>query len=387
MAEPRVQGWCPGALRPMLSGDGLLARLRPRGGRILPDEAAGIARLAIAHGNGLLDFTSRANLQIRGVTDASYPPLMEGLAALGLLDATSAAEARRNIVVSPFWSRSDGSQLIADALADALAGPDAPELSGKFGFTVDCGHVPVLCHVSADIRLERGADGGLICRADGAAAGKRVTSESAVAAALALAHWFVASGGTDCGRGRMSLHLRGGPALHQSYLEAPAQLAAIASPKPGPLAAGFLVGLEFGQMRAETLAALARCGTLRATPWRMLLIEDASAAPELAGLISNCDDPLLRVIACTGSPGCLQAEQPTRALARTLAQHVPDGAVLHVSGCAKGCAHPAPATVTLTAGPGGFDLIREGSANDAPTLVKLAPEFLLAHPETLLETT
>lgn len=387
MAEPRVQGWCPGALRPMQSGDGLLVRLRPRGGRILRDAAAGIARLAIAHGNGLLDLTSRANLQLRGVTDASYPLLMAGLQALDLLDATAAAEARRNIVVSPFWSRSDGSQAIAEALADALAGPDAPELPGKFGFAVDCGDVPVLNNISADIRLERGADGDLICRADGAAAGKRVTAESAVAAALALAHWYVGSGGVDRGRGRMALHVQGGATLHPSYLGAPAQSAAIASPKPGPLAEGFLVGLEFGQMRAETLAALALCGTLRATPWRMLLIENVSAAPKLAGLITSRNDPLLRVIACTGSPGCLQAAQPTRMLARTLAQYVPDGAVLHVAGCRKGCAHPAPATITLTAGLDGFDLIRNGSANDAPTRVRIAPEFLLAHPETLIETT
>ncbi len=387
MAEPRVQGWCPGALRPMQSGDGLLVRLRPRGGRILPDAAAGIARLAIAHGNGLLDVTSRANLQLRGVTDANYPLLMAGLQSLDLLDATAAGEARRNIVVSPFWSRSDGSQAIADALADALAGPYAPELPGKFGFAVDCGDVPVLNHISADIRLERGADGDLICRADGAAAGKRVTAESVVAAALALAHWFVQSGGTARGRGRMALHVQGGATLHPSYLGAPAQSAAIASPKPGPLAEGFLVGLEFGQMRAETLAALALCGTLRATPWRMLLIENVSAAPKLAGLITSRNDPLLRVIACTGSPGCLQAAQPTRMMARSLAYHVPDGAVLHVAGCGKGCAHPAPATVTLTAGLDGFDLIRGGSANDAPTRVRIAPEFLLAHPETLIETT
>lgn len=387
MAEPRVQGWCPGALRPMQSGDGLLVRLRPRGGSIMPDAAAGIARLAIAHGNGLLDLTSRANLQLRGVTDASYPLLMAGLQSLDLLDATAAGEARRNIVVSPFWSRSDGSQAIADALADALAGPDAPELPGKFGFAVDCGDVPVLNHISADIRLERGADGDLICRADGSAAGKRVTADSAVAAALALARWFVQSGGTARGRGRMALHVQGGATLHPSYLGAPAQSAAIASPKPGPLAEGFLVGLEFGQMRAETLAALALFGTLRATPWRMLLIENVSAAPKLAGLITSRNDPLLRVIACTGSPGCLQAAQPTRMMARSLAHYVPDGAVLHVAGCGKGCAHPAPATVTLTAGLDGFDLIREGSANDAPTRVRIAPEFLLAHPETLIETT
>ena len=30
----QVQGWCPGALRPMMSGDGLVVRVRPQAGRL-----------------------------------------------------------------------------------------------------------------------------------------------------------------------------------------------------------------------------------------------------------------------------------------------------------------------------------------------------------------
>ena len=29
-SKPVVQGWCPGAHRPMMSGDGLVVRVRPR---------------------------------------------------------------------------------------------------------------------------------------------------------------------------------------------------------------------------------------------------------------------------------------------------------------------------------------------------------------------
>ena len=32
LQQPAVRGWCPGALRPMESGDGLIVRLRPRAG-------------------------------------------------------------------------------------------------------------------------------------------------------------------------------------------------------------------------------------------------------------------------------------------------------------------------------------------------------------------
>ena len=30
-APPAAKGWCPGVLAPMQSGDGMLARVRPRG--------------------------------------------------------------------------------------------------------------------------------------------------------------------------------------------------------------------------------------------------------------------------------------------------------------------------------------------------------------------
>src|SRR4029077_14251788 len=49
-----IKGWCPSALRPMPSGDGLVVRLRPRGGRLSSAQAAGIAELAARHGHARL---------------------------------------------------------------------------------------------------------------------------------------------------------------------------------------------------------------------------------------------------------------------------------------------------------------------------------------------
>ncbi|MGX1077699.1 sulfite reductase beta subunit-like hemoprotein [Bradyrhizobium elkanii] len=46
MSAVAVKGWCPGALRPMRSGDGLVVRIRPRAGRLDAAQAAGIAELA-----------------------------------------------------------------------------------------------------------------------------------------------------------------------------------------------------------------------------------------------------------------------------------------------------------------------------------------------------
>lgn len=354
---PIIQGWCPGALRPMLSGDGYVVRIRPHGGRLTGAQAIGIATLSRAYGNGLIDLSARANVQLRGVTEASHSPLIEGLRALGLIDASAEAEGRRNIVVTPFWAEGDGTQAIAAALAQALTAPDAPALPGKFGFAIDHGALPVLQVTAADIRIE-GQGNALLVRADGATTGAIATTETVVQTAMTLARWFAASGGITGNRGRMAAHIARGAILPVGF-QTPAKPAAAAPPPvPGPLGLGWLVGFEFGQMQAETLAALATLGALRVTPWRMLLVEGLHGIPTIPGLITDPADPMLRVIACTGAPGCPQAHQPTRPLARALAASVPQGATLHVSGCTKGCAHPGPAPLTLTAHPDGFALTR-----------------------------
>ena len=381
---PIIKGWCPGALRPMPSGDGLVVRVRPQGGRLTAVQATAIAALSRAHGSGLIDLSARANLQLRGVTAASHPALIAGLGALGLIDASLEIEARRNIVVTPFWTTGDGTVALALALAEALAADDAPALPGKFGFALDTGPVPVLRAVSADIRLERHARGGLMVRADGAATGAVVDRREGAAAALALARWFVASGGISQGRGRMAAHLARGAVLPTAFSTAVVPPGPALRLAPGAVPQGWLVGIAFGQMQAETLAALAELGPLRLTPWRMLLIEALRGAPTVPGLITDPDDPLLRVVACPGAPDCPQALQPTRPLARALAALVPQGAMLHVSGCAKGCAHPGAAAFTLVAQAAGFGLIRGGTAA-TPAAPALSAAALLKRAPTLFE--
>jgi precorrin-3B synthase len=369
---PLIQGWCPGALRPMPSGDGLVVRIRPRAGRLSQTQAAGIAQLARSHGNGLIDLSNRANLQLRGVTAASHPPLIEGLRALGLIDASPEAEGLRNIIVTPFWTTDDGTQTLATDLATALA-LEAPDLPAKFGFAID-GQNPVLREVSVDIWLEQTPETLLLATTKGA---KTITRANAIAETMALIRWFLAMGGVQQGRGRMAQLLAHTP-LPQGFT---AQRATPApGPQVGPHPLGLLAGFEFGQMQAETLAALAQLGPIRTTPWRMLLIEGARQA-EIPGVITDPANPMLRVIACTGAPGCTQAQAATRDLARALAPHVK--ALLHVSGCAKGCAHPGPAPITLTATPVGFDLIRDGSASGAPARIALSPAELIADPSLL----
>jgi precorrin-3B synthase len=383
MNEIDIKGWCPGALQPMASGDGLVVRIRPFGGMIDAGQAIGIAALSERYGNGLIDLTSRANLQIRGVGEKSHLPLVEGLAAFGLLDPDPETEARRNILITPFWTAGDEAASIATELEQALArGPVG--LPNKFGFAVDCGRVRVLSEASADVRIERDAAGELIVRADGADTGRRVGRDDVVGTAIALAEWFVASGGAVEGRGRMAAHLGAGATLPASLDGDGCPAPALAAPQPKLYPQGAMVAVALGQLTHTALRYLGvRSRGLRLTPWRMILVEGLHQMPDCEGVLTGADDPLLRTTACTGAPRCASAHAETRMLAGVLAPRVAADATLHISGCAKGCAHSGNATVTLVATEKGFDLIRNGSVRDTPDLRGLSSASILTNPSLL----
>ena len=151
------KGWCPGAWRPMQAKDGLLVRLRISGGVVPAATMRGIAQTGRAHGSGHFDLSARANLQMRGVRGESLRLLIETLDGLGLIDANAAAEAIRNVLVSPLAGldgRNDVSRA-AKALEAALAAnTDLHALPGKFGFLIDDGSALSLGSVPADIRFD-----------------------------------------------------------------------------------------------------------------------------------------------------------------------------------------------------------------------------------------
>jgi precorrin-3B synthase len=219
VSEPIIKGWCPGALRPMLSGDGWLVRLRPPMGELTSEQARGVARASLKHGNGVIDLSSRANLQLRGVREGAHAALIEDLRALSLVDADIETETSRNLVITPF--RDAVTDRIAADLTRALA--HAPVLPGKFGFAVDTGPEPVLGATSADVRLERTAQGEIALRADSMKKAMLVTVSGAAKAALALAQWFLDHSGMLNGRGRMAALIANGCMPDGHNLAAPAQ--------------------------------------------------------------------------------------------------------------------------------------------------------------------
>jgi precorrin-3B synthase len=323
-----------------------------------------LAKAAADHGNGQIDLTSRANFQLRGVREDALPALLATLVEAGLVDADPAMETRRNLLVAPDWQEGDDTARIARELIARLG--ELPDLPGKIGFVIDAGASCSLSGESGDFRIERGQHGGLILRADGHASGAAIEPGEEVDALLALARWFVKSGGQHAGR----------MVRHQATLPSFATGAIPPAPPARPLVPGHRVlGAPFGRITAAQLSRLTHADAIRLTPWRMLLVE-GHACTVNADWITDPADPLLKVDACPGAPDCPQSTVETRAIARRLAHYVTGR--LHVSGCAKGCARAAPADVMVTGRNGRFDLAASTRAGDPPLKSGLTPAALLA---------
>ncbi len=372
MSTHAVHGWCPSAWRPMMAGDGLLVRVRPRLARLTIDQVLGLCEAAAQFGSDVIDLTNRANLQIRGVSDASWPRLIERLVALDLVDPSPAAEGRCAILTVPDWMEGDDSVRIANGLMTRRE--TLPDLPAKFGLAIDAGRAPMLAGASADLRIERSERGALMLRADGRETGVPVTVDEAAEALAALARWFVDTGGGAAGR--MARH--GAPL--PGWAEGKERPAPARAPiRPGRHVLGYACGVAFGSTEASALADLmlgSGAQALRITPWRVLLLEGGEPG-WIGNFIHEASHPTLCMDACPGAPACPQATVETRGLAARLSPHV--AGRLHVSGCAKGCARHGPADVVLTGRQGSFDLAFGARAGEGTARSGLAPHQLLAH--------
>ena len=406
LAAREVKGWCPGALRPMPSGDGLIVRVRPQSATLGLDELSALADAAGLFGNGHIDLTRRANLQIRGVSEATLPHLHAVIAGLGLLDDSPDGEAVRNVMINPLAGIDPAEVLDVRSIGAELARWLASEkslwaLPTKFGFIVDGGGVLGLAEQRGDVRLAAIADGANTAIAVGldTQAGVEwlgsISPDAAAAAAIETGLAFINAASREkrqrmrdlSHEGLASIRSTIGPrldALRENPLGADAPSitrAGLIELGAGRLAAGIAAPfgrIEAGQVEMLT-GAMADHGVkeIRLSPWRALYAEVPNeqsgqsilAAAASLGLIVDSGDPLLQIEACPGAPGCQSTSLDTRGDGRRMADLLPRfgfTGTVHVSGCAKGCAKSGTSDLVLVGAEGRYGLVRNGTAQDSP---------------------
>lgn len=404
------RGACPALFTPMQTGDGLLARILPAEG-ITPTAFAAFCAAARRHGNGTIEVSARGSLQVRGLTIASAPRFADEVAALGV--AALGAPVLSDPLPDDPAALIDAAALAANlraAIADANI-----VLAPKVCVVVDGGGAIHLDALSADIRLRAYAHDGetrLVIAVGGEAATAQIIGsipiDAAVDVVVEVLRMIAARREVRAsdilraeGLGAFSElpHLQ----PYHIRLAARAQVEIIgAHPlRDGRRALG--VGLAFGHAEAETLIALAEFASVHgaravrpATGRAFLLIgiaeQDVTALAHEAtrlGFVTRADDPRRRIVACPGAPACASGFIPARQVASELAallsppqdedsQILRGNDLIHISGCAKGCAHPQPAALTIVGSERGCGIVERGTARAIPNTY-VDPRQLAVH--------
>ncbi|WP_285750453.1 hypothetical protein [Lentzea sp. NBRC 105346] len=319
---------CPGAVDLHQAADGGLARIRVPGGTLTGAQWDVLRNAALELGSGFLELTSRANLQIRGLS--SGLELSGRLRAAGLLPSDT-HERVRNIVAAPL----EDNQALVDAIDQAIcARPELADLPGRFLVTVGA----AVSGLGADIGLV--GDALLLAGRD---SGLRVTDP--VGAVIEAALLFQRIRGSAW---RLS-EVDDGVRKITEALGTPAdeRLAVGVTPAiPGPTVAG----VPLGRLDARLLPGV----PVRITPWRSLVVPPGT---DTTGLFTSPDSPWHGVSACTGMPGCAKSLSDVRADAAAWIG-TPHEGLVHWSGCSRRCGRPAGDVVEFVATGDGYEEIR-----------------------------
>ena len=359
--------------------DGGLARVRLPGGRISSGQLAALARAARL-GNGIVELTSRANLQIRGLPGSAGERVAELLEAVGLLPSPE-HELVRNVLASPLAGRHPAALAATDAIVGELDrglcdDPLLTALSGRFLFAIDDGSGLAL-GARADVTLSAEPAAGGVAFAlalAGAPTSIRVSAEDAAGTALAAARAFLELSSDSGGRVWRIAELAGGGGAVASLLGGEVLAEEVASPSaPARLEPGTTVQND-GHVALTVLPRLARLdpdsieslrslalradGEVRLSPWRTLTLRDVPAddaepltrALAAAGLVVSADSGWTGLSACSGLGACSKALLDVRAAAtRRAAARDGSSPSEHWSACERRCGQPARVGLSIAA--------------------------------------
>jgi precorrin-3B synthase len=348
---------CPGVLRLHEAADGGLARVRLPGGRINARGLRGIADAAEL-GNGVIELTSRASLQVRGLPPEASEQCAAILAAAGLLPSTT-HERARNILASPVAGRHPQSLASTDDLVAELdraicAAAELSGLSGRFLFAVDDGSGLIGSHVP-DVALVASAADTFAILETGVVSTRRVRRADVTDRALTAAHALMRAG--------------------------PPELAAVARRfgEPVGLGLGRLAQTD-GRVALTMLPCLGRLGVptvhglaqlvdehrtdVRCSVQRTLTLPDLDAgavevvegALRALGLVDDPASGWHGLSACSGLGACVRAGHDVRAEAVGRAgERCADDPLEHWAACDRRCGRPSGPHIAYTATPAGIE--------------------------------
>jgi precorrin-3B synthase len=361
---------CPGALALHEAQDGWMARVRVPGGRLSAAQLAALARVAEL-GNGLVDLTSRANVQVRGLAADAGPELAAPLRGCGLL-RSDAHDRVRNVIAGPLAGRHPDALAATDAVVEELdarlcADAELATLPGRFLFAVDDGSGLALGH-NADVALVASCPDTFVLALAGWATGAKTSSAAAAAVAAARAfldertnEWRVADlpGGPAAIARRLATGLAGPLARKRSAL-APGWI----EQRDGRGALTALVPL--GRLDSAALAALAEIGEVRLSTERTITLVDLeSRAVErelrALGLVTEDRSGWVGLTACAGLGRCAKAHADVRsAAAARAAVRRPGAPREHWAACERRCGERAEQPVAVAACADGVVVRRGG---------------------------
>ncbi len=358
---------CPGVLRLHPAGDGGLARVRLPGGRLTEAGRSAIADVAEL-GNGIVEITSRANIQVRGLGDGDAAAAADRLWAAGLLPSPQ-HDRVRNIVASPVGGRHPAALAPADGVVDALdrglcADPALAGLPGRFLFAVEDGST-TLGGARADIELRAEASDAFRLVLAGEPTNLLVPPEEGVALALRAARAFLVAArggaawrirGLEDGPNAIATRLGGSmlPQLESPARDEPLPLGVLAQ-RDGRSAVTVLPPLgrlDLGVLPGDARLSLRRTVTIVdvASDAAARLVEELKAA----GLAVSEDSGWWGLSACSGLGACARARADVRAAAAHRARmRGPGWPPEHWSGCERGCGRPPSVPIAVTASEAG----------------------------------